>query len=86
LRAVTASPRRAHQALGRLDIVVNNAGYGRAFEELSEDDLRDQMEANFFGAAWVTQAALPILRAQGSGHIIQISRVAGLLAFPHTAA
>jgi NAD(P)-dependent dehydrogenase (short-subunit alcohol dehydrogenase family) len=80
--------RRAHEAFGRLDVVVNNAGYGHfgAFEELSEAELRDQLETNFFGAVWVTQAALPILRAQRSGHIIQISSVGGLLAFPYMSA
>jgi NAD(P)-dependent dehydrogenase (short-subunit alcohol dehydrogenase family) len=76
--------RRAHDHFGRLDIVVNNAGYGQfgAFEELTEAQLRDQFETNFFGAAWVTQAALPYLRAQGSGHIIQVSSIGGVAAFP----
>ncbi|TNM59273.1 SDR family oxidoreductase [Streptomyces sp. NP160] len=75
---------RAAQELGRLDVVVNNAGYGHfgAVEELSEADLREQMEANLFGAVWVTQAALPVMRAQGSGHIIQITSVGGIAAFP----
>ena len=75
---------RAHDTLGRLDVVVNNAGYGQfgAFEELSEADLRDQMDTNFFGAVWVTQAALPYLRQQGSGHIVQVSSIGGVAAFP----
>ncbi|MCW2655048.1 MAG: hypothetical protein QOE41_4261 [Mycobacterium sp.] len=83
-----ATVRSAHDAFGRLDIVVNNAGYGQfgAFEELSEADLRNQMETNFFGAAWITQAALPFLRARRAGHIIQISSVGGLLAFPYMSA
>ena len=51
-------------------------------EELSEDDVRSQMETNFFGALWITQAALPIMRAQGSGHIIQVSSIGGISAFP----
>jgi NAD(P)-dependent dehydrogenase (short-subunit alcohol dehydrogenase family) len=76
--------KRAADHFGTLDVVVNNAGYGHfgMVEELSEDDLRAQMETNFFGALWVTQAALPIMRAQGSGHIIQVSSIGGISAFP----
>ncbi len=51
-------------------------------EELTEDEVRGQLETNFFGALWVTQAALPIMRAQGSGHIIQVSSLGGITAFP----
>lgn len=78
----------AHETFGRLDVIVNNAGYGHfgAVEELSEADLRDQLETNFFGAIWVTQAALPILRAQGSGHIIQVTSIGGIGAFPNIGA
>ncbi len=78
--AVTA----AHEHFGRLDVVVNNAGYGQFgfVEELSEAEARDQIETNVFGALWVTQAALPYLRAQGSGHIIQVSSIGGISAFP----
>jgi NAD(P)-dependent dehydrogenase (short-subunit alcohol dehydrogenase family) len=67
-----------------LDIVVNNAGYGQfgMVEELSESDLRYQMEVNLFGLMWITQAALPLLRAQGSGHIIQVTSIGGISAFP----
>jgi NAD(P)-dependent dehydrogenase (short-subunit alcohol dehydrogenase family) len=69
---------------GGLDVVVNNAGYGHfgMTEELSEEDVRAQLEANFFGALWVTQAALPVMRAEGSGHIIQVSSLGGVTAFP----
>jgi NAD(P)-dependent dehydrogenase (short-subunit alcohol dehydrogenase family) len=77
----------AQERFGRLDVVVNNAGYGLlgAVEEVSEAQARAQIETNLFGALWVTQAALPILRAQGaqgSGHIIQVSSVGGINAFP----
>ena len=79
-----AAVRRAAEHFGQIDIVINNAGYGHfgMIEELSEDDVRSQMETNFFGALWITQAALPIMRAQGSGHIIQVSSIGGISAFP----
>jgi NAD(P)-dependent dehydrogenase (short-subunit alcohol dehydrogenase family) len=83
-----AAVQQAHDHFGRLDVVVNNAGYGQFgfTEELSEAELRDQMETNLFGAFWVTQAALPFLRAQGSGHIIQVSSIGGISAFPNIGA
>ncbi len=75
---------QAHDHFGALDIVVNNAGYGHfgMIEELTEDEARAQIETNLFGALWVTQAALPYLRAQGIGHIIQVSSIGGISAFP----
>jgi NAD(P)-dependent dehydrogenase (short-subunit alcohol dehydrogenase family) len=79
-----AAVARAHEHFGRLDVVVNNAGYGQfgMVEELSEADARNQIETNLFGALWITQAALPFLREQGSGHIIQVSSIGGISAFP----
>ena len=75
---------RAKEHFGRLDVIVNNAGYAQigAIEELTEQELRDQFETNVFGALWVIQAALPHLRGQGFGHIVQLSSVAGLIAMP----
>ena len=81
---VQAAIAEAHQRFGRLDVVINNAGYGLfgTIEEVSEQEARAQIETNLFGALWVTQAALPIMRAQGSGHIIQVSSIGGVNAFP----
>lgn len=82
--AAFAAVAQAHDHFGGLDIVVNNAGYGHfgMIEEITEDEARAQLETNVFGALWVTQAALPYLREQGSGHIIQVSSIGGITAFP----
>ncbi|MFJ8003807.1 SDR family oxidoreductase [Streptomyces fagopyri] len=79
-----AAVRRAHERFGRLDVVVNNAGYGHfgMVEEITEAEARAQLETNLFGALWVTQAALPFLREQGAGHILQVSSIGGISAFP----
>ncbi|MFD0665785.1 SDR family NAD(P)-dependent oxidoreductase [Thermocatellispora tengchongensis] len=82
--AVFDAVKRAREHFGRLDVIVNNAGYAQigAIEELTEQHLRDQLETNLFGPVWVIQAALPYLREQGAGHIIQLSSAAGLIAMP----
>jgi NAD(P)-dependent dehydrogenase (short-subunit alcohol dehydrogenase family) len=72
------------QAFGRLDVLVNNAGYANlaAVEDMTPADFREQLDANFLGVVNLTKAALPILRRQGAGHIIQVSSVGGRLATP----
>src|SRR3954454_140760 len=82
--AIDAAVKQAHEHFGRLDVVVNNAGYGLfgTIEEVTERQARDQIETNLFGALWVTKAALPILREQGAGHVVQVSSIGGVNAFP----
>jgi NAD(P)-dependent dehydrogenase (short-subunit alcohol dehydrogenase family) len=82
--AVAAAVAEAIARFGRIDVAVKNAGYGLfgAIEEVSEAEARAQIETNLFGALWVTQAVLPQMRAQGSGHIIQVSSIGGVNAFP----
>jgi len=83
-QAVHDAVAKAREHFGRLDVVVNNAGYGLfgSIEEVSEEQARAQIETNLFGALWVTQAVLPILREQDSGHVIQVSSIGGVHAFP----
>ena len=83
--AVFAAVQQAHDHFGALDVVVNNAGFGQfgMIEEISEAEARAQFDTNVFGALFVTQAALPYLREQRSGHILQVSSIGGISAFPN---
>ena len=74
----------AHTHFGRLDIVLNNAGYSLVgtVEEASEADVRAEFDTNYFGTLRVIQAALPLLRQQGNGHILGVSSTLGHVAFP----
>ncbi|MGH6894728.1 MAG: SDR family oxidoreductase [Dongiaceae bacterium] len=84
----TASVRRvvdkAFAELGRIDVIANNAGYGLsgAAEEVSDEQIRHQIDTNVIGSIQVARAALPHLRAQGGGRILQLSSMGGQIAFP----
>ncbi|TLV03193.1 SDR family oxidoreductase [Dyadobacter luticola] len=80
-----AAIQQAKAHFGTLDVVINNAGYGLfgTIEETSEQEARDQIETNVFGTLWITQAALPVMREQGFGHIIQVTSVLGLVTLPN---
>jgi short-subunit dehydrogenase len=75
---------KAKSHFGVIDVLINNAGYGHlgAIEELEEEEIRAQFETNVFGLIWLTQAVIPVMREQKSGHIIQVSSVLGVMTFP----
>jgi NAD(P)-dependent dehydrogenase (short-subunit alcohol dehydrogenase family) len=75
---------RALTEFGRLDVLVNNAGFGvvGAVEEVDELLARDAIDTQLFGAWWLTQAALPVMREQGAGHVVQISTVGAVGTMP----
>jgi NAD(P)-dependent dehydrogenase (short-subunit alcohol dehydrogenase family) len=77
--AASRAVQEATDAFGRLDVVVNNAGYANSapIEEMAEEDFRGQIETNLFGVVNVTRAALPVLRAQRSGIFVQFSSIGG---------
>lgn len=79
-----AAIEKAKAHFGSIDVLINNAGFGvfGAVEEVSEKEARDQIETNVFGLLWLTQAAIPVMRKQGHGHIIQISSVLGVATVP----
>jgi NAD(P)-dependent dehydrogenase (short-subunit alcohol dehydrogenase family) len=78
-QAATGAVAEAIEAFGRLDVVANNAGYGDVcpIEDMSMTEFRAQIETNLFGVVHVTKAALPFMREQGSGHILQFSSIGG---------
>ena len=82
--SVQAAVDAALAVFGRIDVLVNNAGYSviGAVEETSMEQLRAMMEVNFFGAAALTKAVVPLMREQGSGTIVQMSSLGGRITFP----
>jgi NAD(P)-dependent dehydrogenase (short-subunit alcohol dehydrogenase family) len=82
--AAVEAVEQAAAHFGSLDVVVNNAGFGHVgmVEEITEAEMRAELDANFLGTLWVTQGALPIMRAQGHGRILQITSEGGVRTFP----
>ena len=79
-----AAVKQARDRFGRIDVLINNAGFGLfgAIEETSEEEARKQIETNVFGLLWLTQAVIPVMREQGEGHIINVSSILGLVGVP----
>jgi NAD(P)-dependent dehydrogenase (short-subunit alcohol dehydrogenase family) len=79
-----AAVKQAKDHFGSIDVLINNAGYGLfgAIEETTEKEAREQIEVNVFGLLWLTQAAIPVMREQGHGHIINLSSILGLINNP----
>jgi NAD(P)-dependent dehydrogenase (short-subunit alcohol dehydrogenase family) len=79
--AAEAAIAAGRERFGRIDVVVNNAGYANlaALEDITPEDFRAQIETNLFGVVNVSKAALPVMREQGGGHIIQVSSIGGRL-------
>jgi NAD(P)-dependent dehydrogenase (short-subunit alcohol dehydrogenase family) len=83
-----AAVAEALRQFGRIDVLLNNAGYSLLgnFEELSTADIKRQLDTNFYGVIHVMRAALPVMRKQHSGHIINISSVAGVIGLKYCSA
>ncbi len=82
--ACFAAVEKAIATFGKIDVLANNAGFGHFgfVEEISETEARRQIETNVFGALWMIQSVLPYIRKQNGGHILQVSSIGGVMAFP----